>query len=1353
MFALPWSTRSASAANLDRLTASLLKFRAFGSAYVALLIVMLCAITSSAQTAHFSGPQGVNLGSVNVGATGTPTALTFTFDTAGTLGSTSVLTQGAPGLDFNDAGSDTCTSNTVYSSGQSCTINVSFSPRFAGTRYGAAVLKDMNGSVIAIGYVLGTGTGPQVSFLPSTESVIPGVAVSDPRGIAADSSGNLYVSDGNGVEKEAYSNGTYTQTTITTNVSGGTLIALDGGGNLYIADTYNMRVLKETPSPSGYSETVVDSGFGYPRGVAVDGSGNVFIPDGSSEVLMETPSAGGYTRSVAVGGLSGPQAIAVDGEGNLYIGEGSLVKETPTAGGYTSTALPVGVYTGVNAVVVDGTGNVYFTDSSTDNLYKETPTPSGYVESAIVTDLHDILGSWGLAADGTGNLYIAYLGGNSLIEADFAHPPTLNFAATTIGTTSPDSPLTVMAVNDGNAPLALEIPSAGNNPNIDSNFTLDSSNPADCPILTSESPSPAIIAPGAACQLLISFTPQVVPPMVGALTLTDNNLNASTPAYATQSVTLNGTNTTPNFTLSSSPSSLSVYQGQSASATITITPQAGFSVNANLSVSGLPSGVTAIFSLNPTRGTSTLTFTASSSAPPGTATVTVTGVFGSETQTAAISLQINATVDYYLTMSAAPASLYLTVGTSGSATITTTSHNGFNSAITVAMCSPPIEGATVTFNPSTIPAPGTGTSTMTIAVSPNGAVAYNGVIGAIPICLEAEGVGATQSMDFWLYAPLTPVITWPPPSPIAYGTPLSATQLDATANAPGTFSFSPAAGTVLSVGTHTLNATFTPTDTTDYTTATATVSLTVNQANPTLTWSTPSPIPYGTVLSANQLTATSSVPGTFVYSPAAGTILTAGTQTLSVTFTPTDTTDYTTATATVSLTVNQANPTLTWSTPSPIVSGTALSATQLNATASVPGSFVYSPPAGTVLSPGSQTLTTTFTPSDKTDYTTATATVQLTVNNPATMLSPAPGSTLTGSSATFTWTSGTGVSFYSFRLGSTGPGSANLYNSGNTTGLSATVTGLPTNALPIYARIYSWINGAWQTNDYTYTASGVPTPAALTSPTPGSALTGSSATFTWTTGISASFYSFHLGTTGPGSANLYNSGNTTALSATVNGLPTNALPIYARIYSWIDGAWQTNDYTYTASGVPTPAALTSPTPGSALTGSSATFTWTTGISASFYSFHLGTTGPGSANLYNSGNTTALSATVNGLPTNALPIYARLYSWINGAWQTNDYTYTASGVPTPAVLTTPTPGSTLSGSSVTFGWTAGTSVSMYSFHLGTTGPGSADLYNSGNTAALSATVNGLPTNGTTIYARIYSWINGAWQTNDYTYTAF
>jgi hypothetical protein len=156
-------------------------------------------------------------------------------------------------------------------------------------------------------------------------------------------------------------------------------------------------------------------------------------------------------------------------------------------------------------------------------------------------------------------------------------------------------------------------------------------------------------------------------------------------------------------------------------------------------------------------------------------------------------------------------------------------------------------------------------------------------------------------------------------------------------------------------------------------------NMTVNQATPVITWTTPATITYGANLSSTQLDATASVPGTFAYSPAAGTTPAVGTDTLSVTFTPTNTTDYMTATQTVSLTVSKATPVITWATPASITEGTTLSSTQLNATASVPGAFVYSPAAGTTPAAGMDNLSVTFTPTDTTDYNTATATVTLAV--------------------------------------------------------------------------------------------------------------------------------------------------------------------------------------------------------------------------------------------------------------------------------------------------------------------------------------------------------------------------------------
>ncbi len=236
-----------------------------------------------------------------------------------------------------------------------------------------------------------------------------------------------------------------------------------------------------------------------------------------------------------------------------------------------------------------------------------------------------------------------------------------------------------------------------------------------------------------------------------------------------------------------------------------------------------------------------------------------------------------------------------------------------------------------------------------------------------------------------------PDIAWADPAAITYGTALYSAQLDAAAswivngsnqNVAGTFNYNPATGEVLGAGNNqTLSVSFTPSDTSDYNSTSATATIDVDKATPSITWADPAAIIYGTALSSAQLDATASVPGTFTYTPALGAVLHAGNgQTLSVSFTPTDAADYNTAAATATIDVGKAVPSITWADPADSTYGTALGALQLDATASVPGTLTYTPALGAVLHAGNdQALSVSFAPNDTTDYTTATATATINV--------------------------------------------------------------------------------------------------------------------------------------------------------------------------------------------------------------------------------------------------------------------------------------------------------------------------------------------------------------------------------------
>jgi hypothetical protein len=234
-----------------------------------------------------------------------------------------------------------------------------------------------------------------------------------------------------------------------------------------------------------------------------------------------------------------------------------------------------------------------------------------------------------------------------------------------------------------------------------------------------------------------------------------------------------------------------------------------------------------------------------------------------------------------------------------------------------------------------------------------GAFAYTTATGLV---LKA-GIGQSEAVTFTPsdaanYAPVSmnvtvnvaqaaPAVTSVNAVNIPYGTALANTQLvgsasyvvnGSTVSVPGTFSYTSANGTVPSAGNGQSEAvTFTPTDATDYTTASSNVSVSVSQATPTVTGVNAVNTTYGTALANTQLSGTATytlngstiaVPGMFTYTSAAGSLPNAGNgQSVAVTFTPTDTTDYTAASSNVAVNVAQTTPTVTVTDAGGVVSG------------------------------------------------------------------------------------------------------------------------------------------------------------------------------------------------------------------------------------------------------------------------------------------------------------------------------------------------------------------------------------------------------------------------------------------------
>jgi len=207
---------------------------------------------------------------------------------------------------------------------------------------------------------------------------------------------------------------------------------------------------------------------------------------------------------------------------------------------------------------------------------------------------------------------------------------------------------------------------------------------------------------------------------------------------------LAGSSTGPGFSLSASPASVTVAQGGNGSSTITSTVTGGFSSAISLSATGQPTGVTVGFS--PTSitgaGTSSMTLTVASSTATGTYPITVTGTSGSTVETTTVTLTVTGTNPNF-TISALPTTITVARSSSGTATITTAVSGGFNSAISLS-ASGQGSAQVVTFSPSSIAAPGSGTSTMTVKVG------RQGRIGSHTITITGTGGGVTHTTKLTL---------------------------------------------------------------------------------------------------------------------------------------------------------------------------------------------------------------------------------------------------------------------------------------------------------------------------------------------------------------------------------------------------------------------------------------------------------------------------------------------------------------------------------------------------------------------------------------------------------------------------
>ena len=426
-----------------------------------LLVSILVTVDGMAQNlATFSG-------TTTVGQS-TSQTVTVTAQTAGTVSSVQVLTVGQAGLDYTvytgSGATNTCAGANL-SANNICQISVAFSPLAAGVRSGAVVLLDSSNNTLGIEYLTGTGLAALGVMVPGTIQTLAGTgnyqwngdgAATDtnlnlPAALVVDGVGDIFVADSrnNSIREISGANGNKQITTICGNPTQGgysgdggpalnaTLnnpqgLAIDGAGNLYIADTSNNSIRKIDAFTHNIS-TVVNlalSGstppFGYsgdggpatqaqlhsPNGVTVDAAGDLYIADTYNQVIREVTYSNGIINTVAgtgavtssnngviFGGYSGdggaatsadlnqPTSIAFDQAGDMYIADfgNNRIRIVSASNGTINTYAGNGqaAYAGdgqsgaanmsfnaPSGLAVDPAGNVYIADSQNYRVRK-----------------------------------------------------------------------------------------------------------------------------------------------------------------------------------------------------------------------------------------------------------------------------------------------------------------------------------------------------------------------------------------------------------------------------------------------------------------------------------------------------------------------------------------------------------------------------------------------------------------------------------------------------------------------------------------------------------------------------------------------------------------------------------------------------------------------------------------------------------------------------------------------------------------------------------------------------------------------------------------------------------------------
>ena len=357
----------------------------------------------------------------------------------------------------------------------------------------------------------------------------------------------------------------------------------------------------------------------------------------------------------------------------------------------------------------------------------------------------------------------------------------------------------------------------------------------------------------------------------------------------------------------------------------------------------------------------------------------------------------------------------------------------------------------------------------------------------------------------------------------------------------------------------------------------------------------------------------------------------------------------------------------------------------------------------------------------------------------ATLTSPANGATNVSPLQPIQWTSVTNAQAYVLWVGTTA-GAMNVVNTPEILQTSYQPVSVPPASQTLYARMWTKVGGVWRYTDSTFTAASLT--ASLTAPSNGQTNVNPLAAIQWTSVADAQAYVLWVGTT-LGAHDSVNTPEVLPTSFQPASLPANQT-LYARIWVRVGGVWRFTDSTFTAASLaPT---LTAPVNGATNVAARPVFQWSSVLNADAYVIWVGTTA-GTNNVINTNEQTQTSYQPStNLPINQV-LYARVWARV-GSWRSSDITFTTQTA--PATMTTPADGQANFSPLQAMQWTSAPSAEAYVVWVGTTA-GTNNVVNTAEMQQTSYQSANLPPNQT-LYARLWTRINGTWLHTDSTFSA-